>query len=502
MLSDYVLSKKTALAGLQCHKRLWWEINDNAAAELRESPAVQYRLREGTQVGALAREYVPGGLLIAGGNRSIAARLAETRAAMAMPNLRVIYEAAFLAGATLVFTDILERNGDGWNLIEVKASTSVSAAEHVPDIAIQAAVMRAAGVDVTRYEIMRLNRECEYPDLSNLFVREDVTADVRELLDGIDGALADLVRVAGESQVPDAATGDHCSKPRACPFTDRCWPELPRHHVSTLYRIGKKADTLVSQGYQTIDQLPDDVKLSAIGARQRRAVRQGDVVVERDALIRALSSLARPVAHLDFETVQPAIPRWTGCRPYDQIPVQLSCHVVDPDGRVRHHEWLFDGEGDPRPEAARAILAACRGARTVTAYFSTFERDCIRRVAVACPDDATELFAIAESLVDLLPIVRENVYHPEFHGSFSLKKVLPALVPELSYSGLAIAEGETAQLQLSRMIFERGAMSEEERRELRGALLEYCKLDTQAMVALEERLMRLAVIPSEARDLP
>jgi hypothetical protein len=496
MSAAFRLSKKTALAGLQCHKRLWWERHEPSALELQESPAVRYRLRESSAVGALARSYVPGGALIGaslqrGDWDAQQALVDETAAVMATPHVRALYEAAFAAGEVIVYTDILERAGDGWTLIEVKSSTSVSAAEHIADVAVQACVLRAAGVDVRRYEVMHLDRACRYPDLSNLFAREDVTAPVRAMMDEIAPRIAEFPRVLDAPEAPAAATGEHCLKPRECPFTTRCWPPLPAHHVSTLYRIGKKADGFVANGWETIPQLPEQVKLSAIAARQRRSVRNGEIVVEREALVAALSTVARPVAHLDFETVQPAIPCWDGCHPYDQIPVQLSCHVVDADGSTTHHAWLFDGEGDPRPAAARAILDACRGARTVTAYFSSFEKSCIKLVAAACPEHAAELEAIADSLVDLLPIVREHVYHPEFAGSFSLKKVLPALVPSLSYRGLRIAEGETAQLELSRLIFERDSISADERAELRAALLDYCELDTRAMVELEARLQGL-----------
>ena len=488
---EYVLSKKTVLAGLQCHKRLWWQLHDPGAEELRESIIAQYRMEEGSRVGAVARTYVPGGHLIERKARSIASLVAETRAAMET-KVPAIYEGAFLAGDTLVFTDILQRVDDGWTLIEVKATSSISPAEHIPDIAVQASVLRAAGVRVVRYELMHLNRECRHPDLSSLFVREDVTPQVLEMIDSIDAAIAVELGVALESAAPSVTTGEHCSKPSECPFLARCWAPMPEHHVSTLYRIGKKADEFVASGWSTIPELPDSVQLkSTIAARQRRAVRQGTIVVERAALVDALAQVARPVAHLDFETIQPAIPLWPGCRPYDQIPVQLSCHVVAADGSARHYEWLFDGDGDPRPAAARAILDACRGAATVTAYYAQFEQACIRLVADACPEHADELKSIAGAIVDLLPIVRNHVYHPEFGGSFSLKKVLPALVPELTYQGLAIAEGQTAQVQLSRMLLQPSLMTHEQRSELRAQLLEYCALDTQAMVALEARLREL-----------
>ncbi len=485
--ADYTLSKKTVLAGLQCHKRLWWHLHEPGAPELSESPVVAFRMQEGMRVGEVARTYAPGGHLVTRGARSVAAMLAETRAALET-NVSAVYEGAFVANDTLVFTDILQRVDGGWALVEVKATSSLSEAEHVPDIAVQAAVLRAAGVPVVRYEVMHLNRDCRHPDLSTLFVREDVTARVLERLDAVDAAIAAQRITADEPLPPSVATGAHCARPTACPFTDRCWPALPDHHVTTLYRIGKKAESFLASGWFTIPELPDSVKLTAIAARQRRAVRQGRVVVERESLIAALERVAQPVAHLDFETIQPAIPRWPGCRPYDQIPVQLSCHVVSATGEPRHVAWIFDGEGDPRPAAAAAILDACRGARTVTAYYAQFEQSCIRLVADACPEHAAELRAIADGIVDLLPIVREHVYHPGFAGSFSLKKVLPALVPELTYAGMAIAEGLTAQVQLSRIIFEGHLMSTEERTEIRDALLRYCELDTMAMVALEARL--------------
>lgn len=496
MASEYVLSKKTVLAGLQCYRRLWWELHDPAAAELRETLAMQHRLREGRAVGALARRYVPQGHLVDRGARSIPALLAETRAALARPELRAVYEGAFLANGTLVFTDILERRGSAWTLIEVKSSTSVSEKEHVPDVAAQACVLRACGVAVTRYEVMHLNRECRHPDLSNLFVRQDVTGQVETAMASLELEIVRQHRVAMEGAPRRISTGEHCSKPRACPFTERCWPALPSDHVSTLYNIRKKtAAAYVASGWETIHDLPDSVKLSAIAARQRRSVRQGALIVEHDELVAALAALERPTAHLDFETIQPAIPRWPGCRPFDQIPVQLSCHVVDEIGGERHVEWLFDGSGDPRPPAARAIIDACAGARVVTAYSSSFEKGCIRLVADACPEHAGQLRSIADGIVDLLPIVREHVYHPEFGGTFSLKSVLPALVPELSYDGLAVAEGETAQVQLARLILEADEMSERERRDVREALLRYCELDTRAMVALEARLRGLVRRP-------
>jgi hypothetical protein len=375
----------------------------------------------------------------------------------------------------------------------VKSKTSVSEQKHIPDVAVQAHVLRSAGVPIVRCEIMHLNRECRYPDLSNLFVREDVTQMVEGRLQTIAEEIRSQLMVARLPIAPNVETGTHCKRPDPCPFIDRCWPKTPTDHITTLYRVSEKMLAhFEASGWETIRDLPEDVKLGAIAARQRRALRQGHRVVERDSLLNAISTLVYPVAHIDFETIQPAIPLWDGCRPYDQIPVQMSCHIVNEDRSERHISWLFDGVGDPRPAIAKAILGACESASTVTTYSPQFERSCIEFVAEACPEHAAALKGIADNLVDLMPIVRDHVYDEKFGGSFSIKKVLPALVPGMAYDDLEISDGETASVLLARMLFGGAKVRADERERLREALLKYGEHDTKAMVVLSEILADLA----------
>ena len=191
---------------------------------------------------------------------------------------------------------------------------------------------------------------------------------------------------------------------------------------------------LDEQGYRTIFDLTEDVLLGGAADRQRRAVQTGQIIVD-PGLADALAGIAPPVAFLDFETVGLAIPVWNGCHPYDQVPVQFSCHVEDAAGHVTHHAWLAEGPADPRPALAERLVTACAAAHTIVAYHAPFERQCIVQLAEAVPALAAPLGSIAERLVDLLPIIRNHVYHPDFGGSFSLKRVLPALVPEARYDG-------------------------------------------------------------------
>jgi hypothetical protein len=194
------------------------------------------------------------------------------------------------------------------------------------------------------------------------------------------------------------------------------------------------------------------------------------------------------MAFLDFETISLAVPEWPGCAPYDSAPVQFSVHI-ERVGGLEHHQWLAEGPGDPRRDLALALVDACAGAKTIAAYNAGFERGVIEDLAGACPDLARPLMALARRLVDLLPVVREHVYHPTFGGSFGLKSVLPGLTGH-GYDDLALADGGTASASLERFLFD--TLAAAERETLRRDLLAYCARDTWALVLLLERLRELA----------
>lgn len=489
MSPAYRLSKSRFTAGLQCHKQLWWRVHEPGAPELVPDAQTQAIFDQGTDVGALARSYVPGGTLIDFAYDQTRQKVDATTAALA-GTAPVIYEASFFADRVFVAVDILERRPDGFGLIEVKSSTSAKP-EHLPDAAIQAHVLGQAGLAVRRVEIMHLNRACTFPDLTDLFARTDVTREVAALLPGVPAQAQEQLRML-EGPLPEVAIGPHCSAPHACPFHSRCWADVPAHHVSTLYRLGQKAWDLVSAGCGTIPALPADLSLSATAERQRRSVVSNRLIVE-PSLRDALKAFEPPLAFLDFETINPAIPVWDGCHPYDSIPVQFSCHRQQRGGGYEHVEWLAGGPGDPRPQIAEALVAACAGARTIVAYNASFEKTCLRGLGLALGPKATASMEDIESrIVDLLPAVREHVYHPGFGGSFSLKSVLPVLVPELSYDELEVSDGSIAALELARLLLRGETLVEAEKTRLRGALLRYCELDTWGTVRLLERLRELA----------
>jgi len=482
------LSKSRFTTGLQCHRQLWWQTHEPEAPELVADAAQRAVFDQGSEVGRIARDRVPGGVLIDFPYHALAERVAATKIAVGT-GTPAIYEASFIADDTFAAVDILERVPGGWALVEVKSTTRPKP-EHLPDIALQLHVLRKSGLPVVRAELMHLNRACVFPDLSDLFTRLDVTAAVEPLLAGVPAEIGRQLAML-RSPLPDVPIGRHCDEPYTCPFKSRCWPALPEHHISTLYYVGNRRWELEAQGFVTIRDLPVDFPLQPPAERQRRAIRSGATVVE-PGLGPALAALAGPLAIVDFETVAPAIPVWNGCHPYDPVPVQFSCHAQDGHGGWIHSEWIADGREDPRAELIRRLATACEGARTILAYYSEYERQCLKLVADALPELREPVDGILARLADALPLVRDHVYHPGFGGSFSLKAVLPALVPELRYEGMEIADGMAASRELQRLLLEAETIPPAERERLRESLRRYCELDTWGVVRLLERLEELA----------
>jgi len=481
------LSKTRFVKGCQCHKRLWLETFEPDAPELVPDAGLQAIFDSGTNVGELARARFPGGVLVDLDPLDPTREL-RTREFIAA-GAPAIFEATFIADRTYVAIDVLLAEEGGFTLIEVKSTLRVKD-EHVLDAAVQTHVARRAGIDVRRVEVMCLNPAYVHPGPADLFLRTDVTARVELLLPTIPDTIAAQLDVLA-APMPDVAIGPHCGTPRPCPFQGRCWPP----ELDGVLRIpgldwGERF-RLFDGGARLLRDLPAEHRLNALQGRHRRALETGTLVVE-PGLREALARFQGRLGFLDFETIAPAVPVWDGTRPREAIAAQFSYHEGPVGGPYTHAEFLADGPGDPRAELAARLLELTRDVERVVMY-SSYERRCIRDLAHAVPALSVDLLALDAKLVDLLPVVKRYVYHPDFDGSVGIKAVLPALVEGMRYGDLVqITGGGEAGAKLERLLFGGADVSDAERGCLRRELLEYCKLDTWAMVKLLERLWELA----------
>ena len=482
------LSKSRFTSGLQCHKKLWWEVHEPNAIELQPDKVLQDLFDQGRQVGEAARARYPGGVLIDLPHNARAERVAATQAALES-GAPAVFEATFIADDTFVAIDVLEKQGDGYHLTEVKSSTSQKD-EHIPDVAVQARVAAACGVKITAAAVLHLNKEFRNPDAGDLFARTDVTGPVAAFVGQVPDEIA-RQREMLAGPLPDVPIGLHCFEPRDCPFMGRCWPDTP-DHIRHLAGVGpKKTAAYLARGIASINDLPSKEKLNFTQQRQLKAMAEQRIIVE-PTLRHDLEPLeAARLGFLDFETIARAIPVWPGMAPWQQAAAQFSYHERQPDGTYTHVAFLAEGPQDARPPLAAAMVRATAKAERVVMY-TPFEKTRIRELQRAVPQLAGELAELEAKLIDLHPIVKNCVYHPDFRGSFSLKYILTPLVPELTYDDLVIVDGRVASVEIARLLFVADKIPRQERDRVRQELLDYCERDTWAMVKLVERLRELA----------
>lgn len=488
------LSKSRVVAGWRCPRYLWWKVRNSDAPELRPSVAGQDRMKQGNVVGRMATERFPGGVGIEYAADALNEMVEKTRAALDA-GAPAIFEASFFEDGVFVAVDVLERLDPGqsteaFRLIEVKATNSLKD-EHIPDAAVQLYVLRKAGIDVREVALMHLNKSYRHPGPEDLFVLTDITDQAEAFQPEIPGLL-DSCRTALAGEDPGPIIGEQCTR-FECPLLNTCWPTEP-DHIRNLNGVGlKTALKHMEAGAHSFGDLPPGARISDKARRQLEAWRAKKLLVE-PTLKGDLQRFRGRLGFLDFETIQRAAPPWDCLGPYEQVPVQFSYYERLPDGTVTHAEWLASDPADPRKRLAEVLIDAARDADAVVVY-TGFEKRCINALKEAAPELAPELDRLLSRLVDLEKVVGRNLAHPDFSGRTSIKYVLTPLVPELTYQGMEVADGMTASVRLARLILEPDTFSDEDREAERRALLQYCKLDTLAMVRLLARLEGLAGLP-------
>ena len=483
-------SKSKLLALRQCPKRLWLEIN---RPDLREdSAATEAGFQIGFQVGDIAqRIYDPEGRGALIDVQSEGFNRAFERSAELLSTTQPIFEAGFSAGGALAFADVmLTEQKDGkqvWRMVEVKSSTRVKD-YHRDDVAVQAFVAQAAGVPLASIALAHIDSSWVYPgdnDYRGLLKENDLTAEAFARTEEVKGWIAQAQGIVDEPAEPVIDTGAHCDTPFECGFYDYCSrddpkPEYPVNWLPHFYSA--KVRELSLQGVNDLHAVPDDL----LNDKQQRVK---DNTLANTVFFDAVGAAADLAAHplpayfLDFETIQFAVPIWKGTRPYQQITFQFSLHTLDAAGLLNQTAFLDLSGNNPSEPFAHALIAACGEQGPVFVYNAGFEKARISELAERYPHLSEPLLAINVRVVDLLPIARERYYHPSQQGSWSIKKVLPAVVPELRYDALdGVQDGGMAMGAFLEGIHPE--TSAERKTQIEQQLLAYCMLDTYAMVRL------------------
>lgn len=484
------LSKSKIIAFRQCPKRLWLELHK---PELRDDSASATAFQIGYQVGDIARaiydlEQIGETIDIETlGHGGALARSAELLALGRHP----IFEAGVCIEGALAYADVMVpdfRDGNlRWKMIEVKSSTGVKS-YHQDDIAIQSHIAVASGIRLSSVAVAHIDNTFVYQgdgDYQGLFHEVDLTQEALsrngEVIEWIAGAQI----VAAMEEEPVASTGQHCTEPFTCGFCDYCnrdkvWPEYPLANLPRLHY--RKREQLEAEGYEDMREVPDEY-LNLIQSRVKQCSVSGEPFFDAAGAVADLEAYDLPGYFLDFETVNFPVPIWKGTRPYQQIPFQFSLHRIDQSGQINHTGFLDLTGSDPSPAFIQSLIKQCGEDGPVFVYNAGFENRIMRDLAGRFPENSDQLESIIDRVVDLLPIARSRYYHPSQLGSWSIKAVLPAVCPELCYDQLEGVQDGGMAVDAFKEAIAMGT-NPERKLEIERQLLEYCKLDTYAMVRL------------------
>jgi len=486
------LSKSQYIRGLQCHKSLWLYKNK---PELRDTPDKEQEslFNTGHSVGELAKELFPNGVEIIFDADNFKGMIVKTKELIAS-GTEVIYEATFSEDGIFAMADILVKNGDMWDMYEVKASTKVKD-YHVDDASIQWHALSKV-ITLNRAYIVHINnqytREGEL-DIEELFTIEDITELVKGNQDTIQPNLDDMEQVL-KGDMPDIDIGGHCDNPYSCDFKGHCWKHISSPSVFNLYWMNwSKKFEMYYKGMMTYSDIPDDFRLNYTQTLQVETAKINEPHIDKTIINDFLDTIQYPINFFDFETFQNAIPRFDQQRPYMQIPFQYSLHILHEDGALEHKEFLGDENSDPRDALIEQMLDDITETGSIVAYNQSFEMSRIKELANFKESREKELFALNERFVDLIvPFRGGGYYHPDFNGSFSIKSVLPAMFPnddELDYKKLgSIQNGGDAMDTFANLHL---LKDKNQLDEIKKDLLAYCYLDTLAMVRIWEKLSNI-----------
>jgi hypothetical protein len=492
------ISKSRYCKGIRCPKILWMDKNKS---EVRDESVFNRKIFEtGNKVGDLAMGYY-GAFSEVPYNDDKSAMIAETKRLLEA-NTGIICEASFSYDGNFCSVDILRVCGGEVEITEVKSSTEIKPI-YYDDIAYQYYVLSSCGLNVKKTFIMHINNEYERRgdiDLIGLFTAHDCTEIIRSMQKDIAANIERFKKSAEEENELDTEIEMYCLKPYECEYRTYCWKHIPKNSVFDIsghaLRKDKKFD-LYKKGVISYKQLLESgEKLNDAALLQIETfVYKRPPVINKEAIRLFLDTLSWPLYYLDFESFNEAIPPFDGLRPYMQVPFQYSLHIQEtPGAEPEHREFLAKEGVDPREKLALRLCADIPQNVCVLVYNMTFEKTCIKELARRLDksgknDIAARLMNIHDNIKDLMkPFQHHDYYSSELDGSYSIKKVLPALCPddpELNYNKLDfVHDGGEALTAYSDLTDK----NPEERERIRKALLAYCRLDTLAMVKILEKL--------------
>jgi hypothetical protein len=407
-------------------------------------PLVPAATPTASSISDLLQELMPGGLQVPlTGEWKEAVAITKNHIATGQP---LLYNAVFAFNGIATIVDILEMQQGHYHAFIFRPSTRAKET-HLVDAALNDYVVRKAGLQLNEISLLLLN---------SAYVREGPLSPQRLFIE------------------------ERVSK--------RLEPHYPAIHgrIAMVKRIAAQKAKRENRNSQEIRSGNGPLESSGPSG----FVQSAELVAEPQPLAAFLASLQYPLYFMDFEAYQTALPEYDGHWPFRQIPFQFSIHCQDePEGELQHEGFIVPPGIEPTAAFGAALLKAMGEKGTVLVYNLDSERLILNQLASGHPQLAAPIAALRERLVDLMtPFSKGYIRIPSIGNKLSLKYILPALVPDMSYAMLEIGDGKDVNEAYNAIRHSNDIHLIES---TRTALLAYCKVDTLAMVRILEKMRSL-----------
>jgi len=490
-MTQKYISKSSYMAGLDCHRKLWQLLWDRNNAGPR-SGIDQLRMEFGIRFGEVAHCLYPDAILIDINIRKLKRAEEDTRKAIE-DGAEVILEATFRHEQCRVLSDIVEKQPDDtWHLMEVKSSTEVKK-EHIPDLAFQKWVMERCGYPVSKCSVVFADKSGIWPDQKSIFKFEDVTDRVNAAVEEVPAQLKPMLKIAESRGQPPDARDCITKKCHKCEFKKTvCWKDITEPTIYDVVHVSK-IPALKALDVFHVKDIRNDFGLNNTDRGHVDRMKAKSVDIDKAGLLSMLEKLEYPIYFLDFESIAVAVPLFDGNRSWQKLPIQYSIHVLEENGEMRHVEFLHEENSDPSAALAARLVADIGESGSVVVYHAQMESGVLQDLVDRFPQYATALLSMDARIWDLEVVFLKHYRDWRFGSKSSIKVVLPALIPELSYENEVVSDGGEASLSWVQMLETDDFLVRQEKAE---ALRSYCKLDTLAMVELLEHVRNVVSVDS------
>ncbi len=484
-MKKHVLSKSTFLRAVQCSKSLYL---NQYYKKLREPPSAdrQALLNRGQEVGGLAWQCFPEGVDARTGNRFHYGKAVENTHNLIQQGATTIFEATFQQEQVLVMVDVLTRRNGYWEALEVKSSARVSQ-HHIRDAALQLYVLGQAGINVSDFSIMHINKGYVRNGalaINGLFTQDSVFKDASELQSWVSEMVAHGKAVLQKPTVPKVPIGKHCTNPYPCDFINYCWQNIPEDSIFELGHLSADSKfQWYEEGYSTIADLNPDEQDNRTIAIQVRSHQRMEPYIEHEALQEFIEGFRYPLTFMDFEAIMPAIPVFNGTRPFQKMAFQYSLHhLKEVQGTLSYKDWVLEPGHLPHADFLEHFLADTEGAAHLVVFEETLERQILELTKQQFPAYKNDLQDRLDRIRDLrYPFKHMHYYHPAMRGNFSLQGIYEALFGK-DQTERAIEDGGIASIRYEQLLM--GNREPSEKAEQLEQLRAYCAQDTLALARI------------------